>query len=76
MDSTWLFFVSIYRNNFYLSYFYKKIFKNIKNFYINIMDELSRNLNKIERKIQKYNEKKYLLLIKHPKFQIDHEDNI
>ena len=33
-------------------------------------------LNKIERKIQKYNDKKYLLLIKHPRFQINHEDNI
>ena len=39
------------------------------------MDELSLELNKIERKIQKYNDKKYLLLIKHPNFQINNEDN-
>jgi len=32
------------------------------------MDTLSLELNKIERKIQKYNDKKYLLLIKHPRF--------
>jgi len=30
------------------------------------MDALSVELTKIERKIQKYNEKKYLMLIKHP----------
>ena len=40
------------------------------------MDALSVELTKIERKIQKYNEKKYLMLIKHPQFQINHEDNI
>ena len=40
------------------------------------MDGLSVELNKIESKIQKYNQKKYMLLIKHPKFQINNEDNV
>ena len=39
------------------------------------MDELSIELTKIDNKIQKYNDKKYLLLQKHPKFQINNPDN-
>ena len=39
------------------------------------MDKLSLKLTKIESKIQKYNNKKYLLLQKHPKFQINNDDN-
>ena len=32
------------------------------------MNVLSMELTKIDKKISKYNEKKYLLLMKHPKF--------
>ena len=35
------------------------------------MDDLDIELTKIERKISKYNEKKYLLLKKHPDLNIN-----